>query len=85
MQEELLTAAGRIVPPGGLLVYSTCALEPEENEERIDAFLAQNDEFHVEATGAVQARFVDDRGMLVVNPQETGFDGAFAARLRRNA
>jgi len=85
LQEELLTAAGRIVPPGGLLVYSTCALEPEENEERIDAFLAQNDEFHVEATGAVQARFVDDRGMLVVNPQETGFDGAFAARLRRNA
>ena len=85
MQEEFLAAAGRIVPPGGLLVYSTCTLEPEENEERIDAFLAKNGDFHIEATRAVQARFLDDRGRLVVNPQETGFDGAFAARLRRQA
>ena len=85
LQEEFLAAAGRIVPPGGLLVYSTCTLEPEENEERIDAFLAKNGDFHIEATRAVQARFLDDRGRLVVNPQETGFDGAFAARLRRQA
>ena len=84
LQEELLAAAGRIVPAGGLLVYSTCALEPEENEERIDAFLAQNGDFHVEATEAVPARFLDAGGKLVVNPHETGFDGAFAARLRRS-
>jgi 16S rRNA (cytosine967-C5)-methyltransferase len=85
LQEEFLAAAGRIVSPGGLLVYSTCALEPEENEERIDAFLEQHDDFRIEATRAVHARFLDDRGRLVVNPQETGFDGAFAARLRRQA
>ena len=84
LQEELLRAAGRIVSPGGLLVYSTCALEPEENEEQIDAFLVENGDFHVEATEAVHARFLDDRGRLVVNPHETGFDGAFAARLRRS-
>ena len=84
LQAELLGAAVRIVSPGGLLVYSTCALEPEENEEQIDAFLVENGDFHVEATEAVPARFLDDRGMLVVNPHETGFDGAFAARLRRS-
>ena len=85
LQKDLLVAAGRIVSPGGLLVYSTCALEPEENEEQIDAFLAADGDFDVEATEAVHARFLDGRGRLVVNPQETGFDGAFAARLRRSA
>ena len=84
LQEALLRAAAQIVPPGGLLVYSTCALEPEENEEQIDAFLIEHDDFQVEATEAVQSRFLDDQGKLVVNPQETGFDGAFAARLRRS-
>lgn len=85
LQKELLRAAGRIVPPGGLLVYSTCALEPEENEEQVDAFLIENGDFQVEPTAAVPARFLDDQGRLVVNPHETGFDGAFAARLRRSA
>ena len=85
LQRELLQAAGRIVPPSGLLVYSTCALEPEENEEQVDAFLIENRDFHVEATEAVPNRFLDNYGRLVVNPHETGFDGAFAARLRRSA
>jgi 16S rRNA (cytosine967-C5)-methyltransferase len=85
LQKRLLGAAAGIVAPGGLLVYSTCALEPEENEEQIDAFLAENRDYRVESTDAVHSRFLDQRGMLFVSPQETGFDGAFAARLRRTA
>lgn len=47
LQAELLGAAGRIVWPGGLLVYSTCTLDPEGNEEQIGAFLVENGYFHV--------------------------------------
>lgn len=83
LQAEMLAAGADVVAPGGLLVYSTCTLEPEENEEQVGAFLAARGDFEVEATDAVPARYLDGCGRLLVTPQDTGFDGAFAARLRR--
>jgi 16S rRNA (cytosine967-C5)-methyltransferase len=85
LQRDLLDAAAELIPTGGLLVYSTCSLEPEENEEQVDAFLARRPDFRVESTDAVPARFLDGAGRLSVLPQRTGFDGSFAARLRRHA
>jgi len=72
-----------VVPTGGLLVYATCSLEPEENEQQVEAFIARRPEFQLEAGGDVEAEFLNDQGYLYVTPQESGFDGAFAARLRR--
>ncbi len=83
LQREILDAGARLVPPGGLLVYSTCTLEPEENEEQVAAFLATHPAFGMEPTGAVSGEYMDAEGRLVVLPQRHGFDGAFAARLRR--
>jgi 16S rRNA (cytosine967-C5)-methyltransferase len=83
LQEEMLTAAAGVVAKGGLLVYSTCSLEPEENKAQVESFLEAHEDFHIEATSAVPARYVDAAGCLVVTPQDSGFDGAFAARLRR--
>jgi len=85
VQRTLIVAAARLVPPGGLLIYSTCSLEPEENAGQMAWFLEQGGGFAVEATGAVSAELVDDGGYLEVLPQEAGFDGSFAARLRRAA
>lgn len=85
VQREMLAAAAGCVRPGGLLVYSTCSLESEENEGQIEAFLERRPDFRVEATDAVPARYLDASGRLCVTPQATGFDGAFAARLRRVA
>jgi 16S rRNA (cytosine967-C5)-methyltransferase len=79
----MLDAAAEIVAPGGLLVYSTCTLEPEENEGRVSAFLAEHPDFRVEATDAVPDEYLNDGGSLVVTPQQTGFDGSFAARMRK--
>lgn len=85
LQAEILDAGSRLIPPGGGLVYSTCTLEEEENELQVEAFLARNPGFTLEATGAVSGSFLDDAGCLRVLPQEAGFDGAFAARLVRRS
>lgn len=84
LQREILDAAARLVLPGGLLIYSTCSLEPEENDEQVERFLASNRDWTLEppAEGAVPAAVLD-AGRLRVLPQRHGTDGAFAARLRR--
>ncbi|MCC7528604.1 MAG: 16S rRNA (cytosine(967)-C(5))-methyltransferase RsmB [Candidatus Melainabacteria bacterium] len=45
LQKDLITNAGRLVKPGGVLVYSTCSLEPEENIQVIEWFLEGNPHF----------------------------------------
>ena len=82
VQTSILEGAATAVPPGGLLVYATCALEPEENRMRIDDFLHRHPDFAIE-TGPAPKRFQDNRSCLEILPQESGCDGAFAARLRR--
>lgn len=84
LQDALLDAACRWVRPGGLLVYSTCTLEPEENVERVTAFLARTPSFILEsATGFVPAAMVTSEGYYAALPHQHGVDGAFGVRLRR--
>jgi len=84
LQREMLDAAAELVRPGGWLVYSTCSLEPEENQDQVSAFLGAHPEFVLDPpVGAVDDWLLDARGELQVLPQRTGVDGAFAARMRR--
>jgi 16S rRNA (cytosine967-C5)-methyltransferase len=85
VQRSILRAAATAVRPGGLLVYSTCSLETEENDAQIESFLSDNPEWRLEPPpeGAVPAAVLD-AGRLRVLPQRHGTDGAFAARLRRS-
>jgi 16S rRNA (cytosine967-C5)-methyltransferase len=86
LQAELLEAAARFVESGGLLVYSTCSLEPEENAGRAAEFLRTQPEYRLEPpAGAVDPALLTPEGFLHVLPQRQGVDGSFAARFRRSA
>ena len=85
LQYELLGAAARLVRPGGLLVYGTCTIEPEENEERVAAFLTRHPEFMIEsARGFVPEEMVTPEGYFATFPPRHGIDGAFGVRLRKD-
>ena len=86
LQRELLDAAVPLVAPRGLLVYSTCSLEREENEGQVEAFLTRHPGFAREGGGRVtDPALLNEEGDLSVLPQRFNVDGAYAARLRRVA
>ena len=70
LQSEIFAKAAEHVVPGGIIVYSTCSNEPEENDGQIAAFLASHPEF-------------EEVGRKESLPFESGRDGAFACALRR--
>lgn len=85
-QRSILAAAARLVKPGGLLVYATCSLLREENEDIVSGFLAQAPAFRVEdATMALRALGLelDSAPYYRVLPHRHRMDGFFAALLRR--
>lgn len=83
-QRRLLAAAAHLVRAGGVLVYATCSLEPEENEAVVNDFLDGNPRFaRAPVADAVPAGLVTAAGDLTLLPQRDGTDGAYAARLVR--
>ncbi|MFN3884402.1 MAG: RsmB/NOP family class I SAM-dependent RNA methyltransferase [Rhodocyclaceae bacterium] len=84
-QSAILSAAARLVKPGGRLVYATCSLLPEENEAIVAAFLAAQRQFSRRPAGqilAAQGIHIELAGDdLVLLPHVHGTDGFYAAVL----
>lgn len=91
IQHALLTRAASLLSSGGHLLYSTCSIRKEENEDMIQAFLVEYDEFVLEGFDQQLSFFPLDvldkessaRGMLTLLPGKYDSDGMFYALLRR--
>ena len=82
LQLEILESASACVKDGGILVYSTCTIAQEENQDVVKAFLAQHSEFVLENTGErLPVPRTDE--MVQLYPQRDGTDGFFIACMRR--
>ena len=83
IQREILENVCQYVRPGGVLVYSTCTVLPEENEQVTDAFLQAHPEF--ERTGFNLPLPIGpcEDGQLTLWPQRHGTDGFYICRMRR--
>lgn len=96
LQARLLDNAVKLLKPGGLLVYSTCSLEPEEGEMQIESLLSRNGSLVRVPVGAWEAgdsNALTAKGELRTlpfhfphdDPRLAGCDGFFSARLRRKS
>lgn len=92
VQQRMLAASSDLVVPGGVMVYCTCSLEPEEGEFQVDAFLENRKDFVVEPVcsgeAGIEPHMISSEGYLRTLPHMRfgtgmGMDGFFAARLRR--
>jgi 16S rRNA (cytosine967-C5)-methyltransferase len=89
VQDAMLERASATVRPGGRLVYATCSSEPEENEDRVAAFLDRHRDFAAvdpaadAGRGRALAPVVSEAGFLRTWPFRHGLEAFFAAVLRR--
>ena len=79
IQLAILEASSNYVKNGGVLVYSTCTVLPEENEKNIERFLASHKEF--ELCGFEVGELDCPEGMITLLPDEHGTDGFFVAKM----
>ena len=84
IQTAILENAARYVRSGGVLVYSTCTILPEENQQVTDAFLVQHPDFIKEPVSLPQPAGNTD-GQLTLWPQRHGTDGFYICRMRRKS
>lgn len=82
-QDAVLEGAAPFVKPGGRLVYVTCSLFAEENEDRVAAFLAAHPDFSVAPPTGVADAFLTSEGFLRLTPRTAQTDGFFVAVLAR--
>ena len=87
LQCQILEAVAPCLRPGGVLVYSTCSTEPEENEDVVGRFCHAHAEFQRESVvpwlPPVAQGFVTEQGALSTVGNQFSMDGFYAARLRK--
>ena len=85
LQRKILWASTSYIDTGGVIIYSTCSVEPEENWMVIDAFLRSHSNFSIDnAKNYVPEEYVDEKGALFTYPPEHKIDGGFGIRLRKD-
>ena len=84
LQYKLLEKGGKLLKPGGYIVYSTCTIEPDENREIVTKFLFENPGFVLEsAKSIIDDKLVTEEGFVQAFPNIHGIDGSFSAKIKR--
>ena len=83
IQLDILRTACRYVKDGGVLVYSTCTVNNEENERVIEKFLGENSDFHGEEFPENMGDFFRGKFMTAIFSRQFGGDGFFICRMRK--
>ena len=81
LQKSILQTQAEYVKPGGQLLYSTCSVLPEENEDIVNSFLSCHGDFYLDSFDLNETQIPN--GMYTFWPHIDGTDGFFVARLRR--
>jgi 16S rRNA (cytosine967-C5)-methyltransferase len=89
-QKNILAAAAKMVTPGGRLVYATCSLLGQENQQQIATFLEDHPDFKLMPVSEIWARSVGTEcptagNELLLSPASTNTDGFYCAVMERNA
>lgn len=86
IQRELLEQAATWIEPGGILVYATCTINPQENEKVIQSFLATHPEWKIKspAISDLWSQFINSEGWIKVYPHRYDMDGFFMVKLQKN-
>ena len=85
-QKDILDAVAPMVKVGGTLVYSTCSILPQENEEQIRAFLERHPEYEIQPMGAELPEKLaahENAFGLQMFAHRDGTDGFYVCRMRR--
>jgi len=85
IQEKALNTGSGFVKPDGILVYSTCTINSEENERQIEKFLARNANFYLEDISGIINQNIIEKNYLKTIPYLHHIDGVFAARMRKKS
>ena len=84
IQKRLLEAADRRVRKGGFLIYSTCSVLPEENNDILSDFLQRHSEYEIDHAGRfVNKNVIDKKGWIETWTDVHNTDGSFAVRLKK--
>jgi 16S rRNA (cytosine967-C5)-methyltransferase len=82
LQYQLLAKGASLLKPNGVIVYSTCTIEPEENIEVVNKFLSNHKNFSlISAKDDFDSAVIDENGCIQTMPNINGIDGAFAAKI----
>ncbi|MCK4606792.1 MAG: 16S rRNA (cytosine(967)-C(5))-methyltransferase RsmB [candidate division Zixibacteria bacterium] len=84
IQTRMINHAAGLVKPGGVMVYSTCTIIRDENDQVVEEFLLRHDDFELESGAQFfHSELISERGFVKTYPTINGLDGSFCARLKR--
>ncbi|MGE5316117.1 MAG: 16S rRNA (cytosine(967)-C(5))-methyltransferase RsmB [Acidobacteriota bacterium] len=86
IQHQLIDQASSLVKPGGMLIYSTCTIEPDENFSVVRWFLQRHPEFDIDhSMRSAYPALMHADGYIETFPSKHGMDGSFSIRLRKSS